>query len=393
MKSALIATLCLLFLSLGFSQTQDDDPEVVITREDAPSAEAIRLTEFARDFSRPIFMTHAGDGSGRLFVVEQTGKIWIMLDGVLSNFPFLDISGVISPSANRQYSEQGLLGLAFHPQYLSNGVFFVNYTDQRGDTIVARYRVSLSNPDIADASSSKMIFKLAQPYANHNGGHIAFGPDGYLYIGLGDGGSANDPLGAGQNRMLLLGSMLRIDIDGALPFEIPADNPFVGDEKARDEIWAYGLRNVWRFSFDRQTGDMYIGDVGQNKWEEINFQPADSEGGENYGWNVWEASQPFAGGTAESHVPPIFEYPHSLGCSVTGGYVYRGKAIPQLEATYIFGDYCTGRMWVTYRDPDMQWQTEAFLNTGMAISSFAEDEDGEIYVIDYAGIIYRIDPA
>ncbi len=392
MKTYLITITMVFLLCLGSSLAQEPE-ETIIPRDSAPSAEDVVLTEIASGFTRPLYATHADDGGARLFVVEQTGKVWIIKDGLRTRYPFLDISGLISASANRLYSEQGLLGLAFHPDFGDNGYFFVNYTDRSGTTVVARYQVSLSNPDVADAGSGQIIFQLGQPFANHNGGHIDFGPDGYLYISLGDGGSANDPLGAGQNRSLLLGSIIRIDVDGASPYAIPPDNPFVGEDSALDEIWAYGLRNVWRFSFDRVTGDMYLADVGQNLLEEVNFQPVDSSGGENYGWNVWEGTNRFAGGSAQDHVPPVFEYPHSLGCSVTGGYVYRGGAIPQMEAVYLFGDYCTGRIWAMHRDPDLNWQAKEFANTGMAISSFGEDEAGEIYVIDYSGTIYRIDPA
>ncbi len=392
MKTYLITITMVFLLCLGSSLAQEPE-ETIISRDSAPSAEDVVLTEIASGFTRPLYATHADDGSERLFVLEQTGKVWILKDEVRRREPFLDISALISASANRLYSEQGLLGLAFHPDFGANGYFFVNYTDRSGTTVVARYQVSLSDPDVADAGSGQIIFQLGQPFANHNGGHIDFGPDGYLYISLGDGGSANDPLGAGQNRRLLLGSIIRIDVDGAAPYAIPQDNPFVGEDSALDEIWAYGLRNVWRFSFDRVTGDMYLADVGQNLLEEVNFQPADSSGGENYGWNVWEGTNRFTGGSAQDHVPPVFEYPHSLGCSVTGGYVYRGGAIPQMEAVYLFGDYCTGRIWAMYRDPDLNWQAKEFTNTGMAISSFGEDEAGEIYVIDYSGTIYRIDPA
>lgn len=393
MKNAILVLLASLLSCVGIARAQESEPEFVIVRAEAPVADAVALTVFADGFTRPLYVTHAGDGSERIFVLEQTGRIWILKDGERAEFPFLDLSGLITQTADRPYSEQGLLGLAFHPEYPSNGVFFVNYTDRLGTTVVARYRVSLSNPDIADINSGQIIFQLSQPYANHNGGHIEFGPDGYLYVSLGDGGSANDPLGAGQNRQLLLGSILRIDVDSALPYAIPPDNPFVNDSRALDEIWAYGLRNVWRFSFDRQTGDLYMGDVGQNRWEEINFQPADSGGGENYGWNVWEGSHAFAGGSADNHVLPIFEYSHDAGCSVTGGYVYRGAWIPELEATYIFGDYCSGRIWASYRDEDFRWRTIALMRANFAISSFGEDESGELYVVDYAGAIYRFDPA
>ncbi|MXV92403.1 MAG: PQQ-dependent sugar dehydrogenase [Chloroflexi bacterium] len=367
--------------------------EAIISRDTPPDPAAIQLRAVATGFHRPIYATHAGDGSGRFFVLEQSGKIWILEDGARTTVPFLDVSALISPSAlSQRYSEQGLLGLAFHPEYASNGTFFIYYTDHGGGTVVARYQVMPQQPYLADPGSGQILFSLNQPYANHNGGHIDFGPDGYLYIALGDGGSANDPLGAGQNRGMLLGTLLRLDVDSAFPYAIPADNPFVDDAAARDEIWAYGLRNVWRFSFDRATGDIYLADVGQNQWEEVNFQPAESRGGENYGWNVYEANTIFAGGSAPNHVAPFFAYRHALGCSVTGGYVYRGSAIPELQAAYLFGDYCTGRIWAAWRDSSLTWQTVELMKTNMAISSFGEDETGEVYVIDYVGAVYRFEP-
>ncbi len=380
----------LLLLFIGLASAQDE--EIVISRDAAPSPENVQLTLVAGGFNRPLYLTHAGDGSNRLFLLEQSGKVWIFKDGEMLPQPFLDLSAIISRSAlGSGFTEQGLLGLAFHPQYAINGIFYVNYTDRNGSTVLARYQVSQSNPDLAAGGSGEIIFHLAQPYANHNGGHIEFGPDGYLYIALGDGGSANDPLGAGQNRALLLGSIVRIDVDSDPRYAIPEDNPFVGVANAHDAIWAYGLRNVWRFTFDRATGDMYMADVGQNRYEEINFQPADSAGGENYGWNVWEGNHIFAGGSAPNHVPPIFEYGRDMGCSVTGGNVYRGQAVPDLQAVYVFGDFCTGWIWTTWRDHDLQWRTSTFMNTTFEISSFGEDEAGELYLIDYAGALYRFD--
>ena len=378
--------------------TRSNPQRRLITRERAPLAANVLLSRIATGLHRPLYATHAGDGSGRLFLVEQSGKIWILRDGVKSTQPFLDVSGLISPAAlTNQYTEQGLMGLAFHPGYQDNGEFFINYTDRTGGTVVARYQVSADNPDFADAASAQVLFQLAQPYANHNGGHIDFGPDGYLYIALGDGGSANDPLGAGQNRRLLLGSILRIDVDSAFPYAIPPDNPFVADPDARDEIWSYGLRNPWRFSFDRATGDMYFADVGQNQWEEVNFEPADSIGGVNYGWNAFEGNHLFARGGSSGevgvHQAPFFVYGHAHGCSVTGGYVYRGEAIADLQAVYLLGDYCSGRIWVAWRDHDFNWKAAEFMRTGLQISSFGEDEAGEVYVIDYGGDLYRFDPA
>jgi len=393
LNTTCFAMMLIFALSFMPVRAQETEPDVVISRETGPDAAALRLTAVATGFERPIYATHAGDGSGRLFLLEQTGKVWIVEDGKRAPRPFLDMSDLITPTANRPYSEQGLLGLAFHPDHASNGLFFVSYTDHDGSSVIARYRIAEGGPDSADAESGELVFYLAQPYANHNGGHIEFGPDGYLYFALGDGGSANDPLGAGQNRQLLLGSILRIDIDVELGYAIPPDNPFVGLAAARDEIWAYGLRNVWRFNFDRLTGDLYMADVGQNHWEEINFQPADSPGGENYGWNVWEGAHIFAGGSAPNHVPPIAEYNHALGCSVTGGVVYRGAAIPELDAVFLYGDYCSGRIWAAWRDPALEWQSAELMNTDFAISSFGEDEAGEAYIIDYAGTLYRFDPA
>ncbi len=384
------AVLAILFLSLGAALAQET--EIVVSRYAAPSPDAVKLTLIASGFNRPLYLTQAGDGSQRLFLVEQSGKVWVFKDGAKLPQPFLDLSALISRSAlGSGFTEQGLLGLAFHPQYAINGTFYVNYTDRNGSTVVARYQVSGSNPDLAAGDSGEIIFHLAQPYANHNGGHIEFGPDGYLYIALGDGGAANDPLGAGQNRALLLGSIARIDVDSDPRYAIPEDNPFVGVANAHDAIWAYGLRNVWRFSFDRATGDLYMADVGQNRWEEINFQPANSAGGENYGWNVWEGNQVFAGGSAPNHVPPIFEYGRDFGCSVTGGNVYRGAAIPDLEGVYLFGDFCSGWIWATWRDHDLRWHTKPFMKTTHEISSFGEDEAGELYLIDYAGAFYRFD--
>ena len=393
MKYLRTAILIAITLSFALAQAQEQENEARLTRDHAPDPAAFKLTPVADGFTRPLYLTQAGDDSNRIFIIEQVGKIWILRDGQLEDQPFLDIEDIISPGARTNaFSEQGLLGLAFHPDYRENGAFFIYYTDRQGRTVVARYQVEAGDPDVTDAASGQILFQLAQPYANHNGGHIEFGPDGYLYIALGDGGAANDPLGAGQNRQLLLGSILRIDIDSAEPYAIPPDNPFVDEAAARAEIWAYGLRNVWRFSFDRATGDMYMADVGQNQWEEINFQPSDSAGGENYGWNVWEGNHVFAGGYAPNHVPPIFEYSHSLGCSVTGGVVYRGAAIAELQAVYLFGDWCSGRIWGAWRDQEWAWQAAELMNTALPISSFGEDEAGEVYVIDYEGAVYRFDP-
>ncbi|MBI5960614.1 MAG: PQQ-dependent sugar dehydrogenase [Chloroflexi bacterium] len=354
-----------------------------------------QLVTVASGFSRPIYLTHAGDGSGRLFVVEQGGKIWILKDDVKLSAPFLDVSTLVSPAAlGSDYTERGLLGLAFHPNYAENGLFFINYTDRDGNTVVARYAVSADDPDLADPASAAQILYVEQPFANHNGGHLAFGPDGYLYIALGDGGSGGDPEGNGQNLATLLGSILRVGVDVETGYVIPADNPFVTSDSARPEIWAWGLRNPWRFSFDRATGDLYSGDVGQGEWEEINFQPAASPGGENYGWNAYEGTDVYSGAEPASDVvAPILEYSHGGGgCSVTGGYVYRGEQIAGLQGYYFYGDWCTGTIWTAKQDEAGNWQTEVSLESGRSISSFAEDEAGELYLVDYSGTVLRFAP-
>lgn len=397
--------ICVFLFAITATLAQDTD--IVVSDENGPAAGSIKLTEIASNFNRPVYLTHAGDGSNRLFVVEQKGKIWILDDGERVAQPFLDVSELISPkTAETDLIEIGLLSMAFHPDFVSNGIFFVSYTDLLRDNVVAKYRVSESDSSLADPDEYEVIFWLDQPHEYHNGGLIKFGPDGYLYIAIGDGGLAYDPLGSGQNLETLLGAILRIDvvdIEGGQPYAIPPDNPFAVDPNAQDEIWAYGLRNVWRFSFDRLTGDMFIADVGQDRWEEVNFQPAYSPGGENYGWNIWEGNNmPTAyiwednnitEENAPNHVSPIFEYAHNLGCAVIGGYVYRGEAAPDLQGAYIFGDHCSGRIWASWRVADMNWQTREIMNTDLAISSFGEDEANELYVIDLAGSLYRFDRA
>jgi glucose/arabinose dehydrogenase len=351
----------------------------------------IDLRPVVGGLDRPVGLAHAGDGSGRLFVIEKVGKIRILHGGTLSETPFLNITG----RADSQSSERGLLGLAFHPDYADNGLLFVNYTDRQGDTVVARFAVS-DDPDQADPDSASIVLTVAQPAPNHNGGNIVFGPDGYLYIGLGDGGDAGDAFGNGQNGQTLLGAMLRIDVsvgDGA-PYSIPPDNPFTGDPGVLDEIWAIGLRNPWRYSFDRLTGDLYIADVGQNVYEEVNIQPAASPGGENYGWPIMEGQHCYperASCSAEGLALPVIEYDHTQGCSVTGGYVYRGRAFPALEGVYLFGDYCSGRIWGLAPGGDGTWQVAELIQSGVQISSFGEDEAGEIYVLDMrGGALYQI---
>jgi glucose/arabinose dehydrogenase len=343
---------------------------------------------------QPVFVADPADGSGRLFVVEQPGRIRIVRDGALEPEPFLDLTGVVTSRG----SEQGLLSMAFHPDYDENGQFFVGYTANRGegsgDNTIARLTVS-DDPDRADPDSLEVLLAIPDPFPNHNGGLVMFGPDGYLYAGFGDGGAGGDPLENGQNPQALLGKVLRLDVDqpgDGLPYGIPADNPFADGNAGRPEIWALGLRNPWRFSFDRDTGDLYIADVGQNQIEEVNMQPAASAGGENYGWNVLEGTDCFrdASCDAGSFVPPIAEYTHDLGCSVTGGYVYRGTAAPSLQGVYLFADFCSGLLWGLGRDETGAWTLSEPVATDLRISSFSENADGELFVLDHGGAIYRV---
>lgn len=345
------------------------------------------LELLADGFQKPIYITHAGDSTGRLFVVEQSGIIRIVTGGHVLDKPFLDLSDKIT----RRSSEQGLLGLAFDPDYSNNGQFFVHYSDNNGDTVVMRLFVS-SDANRANHQSGSKVLEQSQPYRNHNGGQIAFGPDGHLYVGLGDGGLAGDPHKNGQNLATWLGSILRVSIESPVGYTVPSDNPFVENKDALSEIWAYGLRNPWRFSFDRITGDLYIADVGQNDWEEINFQPADSLGGENYGWSNMEGNHCYRLG-CESGIfsAPIAEYRHSNGtCSVTGGYVYRGEALLHMRGSYVYGDFCSGTIWTISRTMSGDWDEALIIESELQISSFGEDEFGEVYVVDYAGGIYKI---
>lgn len=336
---------------------------------------------------RPVFVIEPDDGSERLFILEQPGRIQIVEEGELLDESFLDLTDVTGVTAN----ERGLLGLAFHPDFAENGYFYVNYTQSSdGDTIIARFSVSEDDPNLADRDSEFVIMEIDQPFSNHNGGMIAFGPDGYLYIGMGDGGSGGDPDGNGQNPQTLLGTILRIDVDSDEPYAIPEDNPFADGEDGLPEIWAIGLRNPWRFSFDMETSDLYIADVGQNQFEEIDFQPADSIGGENYGWNVYEANSSFSGDGQDGTVFPIAAYSRSEGCSVTGGYVYRGEAVPSLTGLYLYGDFCTGTVWWARQNEDDGWDGDVLFDTDIPISSFGQDLDGEIYIVDHRGGIYLL---
>jgi hypothetical protein len=354
----------------------------------AAIAAPVNLRPVVEGLERPVVVAHAGDGSGRLFIVQQGGQIRIF-DGVqLLHGSFLDLSSRVSSG-----SEQGLLGLAFHPDYETNGLFFVNLTDLTGDTQILRFTVS-ADPNLADPASAVALLSVDQPYANHNGGQLAFGPDGKLWIGLGDGGSAGDPGNRAQSGNTLLGKILRIDVDQGLPYAIPLDNPFASDPAVRDEIWALGLRNPWRFSFDRLTGDLFIADVGQNAWEEVSFESSSSGGGRNYGWRRMEGTHCFNPGincNDGSLVLPILEYPHSEGCSITGGYRYRGTSMPEHLGTYFYGDFCSGRIWGGVENIETgAWVSTELLDSELSISTFGEDETGELYVADLGGTLHRI---
>ncbi len=366
MKAQMIAFACIACL-VGAETTANEWPE-------------IELEERWSGFSRPVQLTHAGDGSGRLFVVEQAGTVRLIAGGEVQALPFLDISERVSCCG-----ERGLLSVAFPPGYSTKGYFYVNYTDSAGDTVVSRFRRS-SDPHRADPGSEEILLTVEQPYSNHNGGQLAFGPDGYLYIGMGDGGSAGDPRNNAQDPLELLGKLLRIDVEsGNEPYGIPDSNPFAFDDAHQPEIWAMGVRNPWRFSFDPATGDLFVADVGQGSREEVNVQLASSPGGENYGWRIMEGSRCYNPDPCDSTglVLPVAEYDHSQGCSVSGGHVYRGSRWPRLDGVYLFGDYCSGRIWGLRRAAS-GWQHQQLAVTGRSISAFGADPSGALFVVDYS---------
>jgi len=342
-----------------------------------PDPNAYAWQPLVSGLQRPVDLQ--ADGSGRLFILEKVGRIRIIQEGQLLEASFLDIADRVGSSGN----EQGLLGLAFHPQYAQNGRFFVNYTDKNGDTSISRFQV-FSDPNVADPASEVQLLGVDQPFANHNGGVLTFGPDGYLYAGLGDGGSQGDPSSNAQNTGVLLGKILRLDVDSAEPYAIPSDNPF------GNEIWHYGLRNPWRISFDRLTNDLYIGDVGAGEWEEIDFLEAGSPGGTNFGWDFREGAHDYEGNAPDGLTDPIAEYSHSEGgCSVTGGYVYRGS-MPEWNGIYLYGDWCTGLIWGLIRSGN-GWQVQLLFDTDVNITSFGQDEAGEVYLVGDRGGIYRLE--
>ncbi len=367
-----------------------------------PAPDVTLSAVIASGLTLPVGLVNAGDGTGRLFVVQQRGKILAYSAAYQLLGTVLDISSLTTcgdPAIG--CGEQGLLGLAFHPDYASNGYFFVDYTDANGDEVIARYKVS-ANPNVANPASAAILLTVPDPFPNHNGGQLQFGPDGYLYVAMGDGGAGGDPGNRAQNPGELLGKILRIDVDatGAVPcgqsqpapYAIPADNPFAGSATACNEVWDYGLRNPWRFSFDRANGDLWIGDVGQNLYEEVDYEPSGGSGGVNYGWRRMEGFHcydPPTGCNNGGLQLPILELPHSPECSVTGGYVYRGRLSPQLYGVYIFGDYCSGKVWGVTRDSAGNWSRRQIASSQF-ISSFGQDEAGELYVVEHSGAVRRI---
>ncbi len=336
----------------------------------------------------PIGIQNAGDA--RLFIVEQRGVIRLLDETGLRHEPFLDIRDRVFDTGN----EQGLLGLAFHPDFAANGAFYVNYTRGTGDTVIARFLAGADSNQV-DPASEHVLLGFDQPYPNHNGGGMVFGPDGYLYIGTGDGGAQGDPEGRAQNPDSLLGKILRLDVDGGDPYAVPSDNPFASGG-GRPEIWAVGLRNPWRFAFDSSTGDLFIGDVGQNRWEEVNFLAAGSPGptegrGANFGWDVREGLASYEGDPSPAFTDPVAVYSHDEGgCSVTGGEVVRDPALPEWQGIYLYGDFCSGLIWGLFHDPVGVWQNRVLFDTGFQITSFGSGSDGGIYVLDRSGGVYRL---
>lgn len=371
--------------------TKTQTPSPTATPLPSFSWPALTLTSFVGGFSKPVFVTHANDGSGRIFVVQQCGVIRIIESGVTLPASFLDISGRLTCSG-----ERGLLSMAFPPGYAGKNYFYVFYTARNGALTISRFHVPPETPNAANPDSEEIILSIPHPYyANHNGGQLAFGNDGYLYISTGDGGGSGDSYNNAQKTNTLLGKILRIDVEnGTPPYAIPPDNPFVGMSGYREEIWALGLRNPWRFSFDRLTNDLYIADVGQGAWEEVNFQPASSGGGQNYGWRILEGAHCYSPRLRctppAGYIPPVFEYGHSLGCSITGGYVYRGSEFPSLQGFYFAGDYCSGRIWAL-REENGNWYSQMILDSPHSISTFGEDEAGNLYLANYAnGTLYKL---
>lgn len=349
-----------------------------------PSQVTLALRPWLTGYTLPLGLVHAGDGSNRLFVVEKTGAIRVIQEGQPLPDPLLNISNLVSNG-----SEQGLLGLAFEPGNPER--FYVNYTNLDGDTEIVRYRTFTDNANVADPASAELLLEIQQPAGNHNGGNLVFGPDGYLWIGTGDGGAADDRYGNGQNYNALLGSMLRLDVSGETGYTIPSDNPYAGGDDGAAAIWAKGLRNPWRYSFDRLTGDLWIADVGQNQYEEVN-RVSSAAADLNYGWPLMEASHCYLTGDCSNLdvVMPITEYDHNFGCSITGGYVYRGEQYPALQGIYLFGDYCSGIYWGVSAAAEAFTDPTELLQSPARPLAIGEDEAGELYVAGVDGVLYQV---
>jgi glucose/arabinose dehydrogenase len=372
---------------------------VPVTAQESPPFDpaefSFGLEPVASGFEQPVYVTSPDDGTDRLFVVERRGRIRIIAGGEILPQAFLEIPALVESGG----SEQGLLSMAFPPDFAESGAFYVYYTatseEGVGDNTIARFHVSAVDPNRADPDSREVLISVPDQRTNHNGGILQFGPDGFLYAGFGDGGGGGDPLENAQNPETLLGSILRIDPAsdaGGESYAIPDDNPFADGQGGAPEVWAWGLRNPWRFSFDRETGDLYIADVGQGAWEEIDWAPAGTPGGLNFGWNLMEGSACFRADVCDETglTLPVAEYSHEFGCSVTGGYVYRGEREPALEGVYLFGDYCSGLVWGLGRDAAGDWVLSDPIETGLSISSFGEDAAGEVYLVSLRGEIYRV---
>lgn len=384
------------YIEIQSTPTQTDTPTLTLETTAKPGASptpasaAVTIPDTGNytwniltdGITSPTDIQSARDGSGRLFIVERPGRIRIFQDGKLAEAPFLDITNI----AGSNGAEQGLLGLAFHPQFASNGYYYVNYTDKNGNTHISRFTAT---EDSTNTGSEQQILFVQQPFPNHNGGALAFGPDGYLYIGLGDGGSGGDPYGNAQSTNTLLGKILRVDVNHGEPYSAPVDNPYTITNSNYPEIWAIGLRNPWKFFFDQQTGNLWVADVGQDNWEELNFIPAGTNTRLNFGWNIMEANYPYSGSNQPEFWAPVAEYKHGPECSITGGVVYSGKNLPEWQGVYMFGDFCSGNIWGVSTPPQNNPPTLLFQTT-FRISTFGLDEEGELLVADYAGSIYQL---
>jgi glucose/arabinose dehydrogenase len=382
----LVAVVSLLLWAVFTPADEQDKATTFVAKTLAPAKVTPVLV--AKGLGVPTAITSNGDSTdNRLFVAERHGLVHVLQKGEVSPIPLLDITAKV-----KDEGEMGLLGMAFHPRYATNGFLYVNYVDRAQTTVIARYHVAANG--VADPASEKILLTVKQPYANHNGGQLAFGPDGYLYIGLGDGGSAGDPENRAQDKNTLLGKILRIDIDHGDPYAIPADNPFVKQAGAKPEIWAFGLRNPWRFSFDEPKGDLYIGDVGQNTYEEIDLLPAGSPGGANFGWRCYEGTHSFAAagcGSASQYTAPIIEYAHDeQRCSVVGGAVYRGTLYPALRGTYFYADTCGGQLYMAAK-VSSEWTVTLAAHTTASPTTFGTDSKGELYMGEMKdGAVYHI---